>query len=477
MTRSAALLVALLTAGCGQKIVVIECDGSQNGADGTATGSDGPILNGDGDFILDGGMTGSDAQLGVDAMMQNDGGSVTCANAPYCIRMLSASSARANVGDIVTFTPQVDNPQHMPLVFHVDPTELQASRRAGLPPAHLADLTLSLSASSSTGHAVFVLSTVPTWYAGTTFTVRLHASATGGPDVYADSTVTIRGNTLLADQSVYAVASNGAPAKSVNFMHGELISGASFVDTPRNLVLAQDGTLVLYDWGATPPRLRRFDLSGENVGLGDFASTDAMMMPLIPDDNGAHGMVQLMDGRFALAVFSASHTPHSSIVLWKSNGDFDRVLRATDPIVEWSSVAANPTSNELWVLESATAGSLFRLNPDSGAVGAAIATDIDTGRSVVAIADSHAYVGTEGAILRVTPANGGKQMIGMLQGGAFDYWNALAAFSDGRVMAASDNMSDFMGLVIIDQATSLGFLRQSNAGNVVIEPLGLVYLE
>src|SRR5262249_46264867 len=127
------------------------------------------------------------------------------------------------------------------------------------------------------GTVTFTVNDVPPWFATTTFTVKLHAHSATGPDVATTASVDIRGNVLFSGSSaVYAVASDGRPAHSVNFTHGELLNGPSFIDTPRSMVLAHDGTLVIYDHGTQPPRIRRFQLTGENVGLGDFAYQDAM---------------------------------------------------------------------------------------------------------------------------------------------------------------------------------------------------------
>jgi hypothetical protein len=467
---------------CGQKIVVIDCD--------AGTHDDGGDL-GDGTMNGTDGSTGGDVAPGADAGMSDgndkhgdasggdgstgDGGSVSCANAPYCIRMLTASKPKANVREAVTFAPTIDNPENKTLTFRVDMSEIRTSRRAALPAAHVSDLSVSLLV-DQTGVATFTVNDVPTWYATTNFTIRLHASQAGGPDVYAEAAVAVRGNVLASDNAVYAITSDGHPAHSVNFSQGELISGSSFIQTPRAMTLAQDGTLIVFDIGVTPPRPRRFDLSGENVGLGDFASMDAMSMPLIPADNMAGGLTQLMDGRFALVIYSFSRTTDSAIVLWKSDGMLDRVLNATNPTVHWQSVAGSQTTNELLVLEDASAGRLIRLNPDTGAELGIVATDIAIGRSVRAMPDGNAYVGISGAILRVTP-QGGKSMVSMLPGASSDYWNSIDTYSDGRIIAGSDASSDTQGIVIIDGTTFTGNLRAMNVSNPTIEAHGLVYLE
>src|SRR5262249_43019737 len=152
------------------------------------------------------------------------------------------------------------------------------------------------------------------------------------PEVTAEGRVTIRGNTVFANyQTVHSVASDGRPARSISLNTGRLIEGSSFIREPGNMFVARDGTLIVYDMGASPERLRRFDLSGENVHLGDFEYQDAQATAYIQVDQSGTGLTQLMDGRFALAVYDYDRNPDSAIVLWNEDGTYDRTLNALDP--------------------------------------------------------------------------------------------------------------------------------------------------
>jgi hypothetical protein len=487
----------LVLAACGQKIVVAECDASHDGAtaDGSENGDSG-VPNGNGNDSGGPNDTGPGSNdtggNNGDTSVPNDGGNMnhdagdagpvdtgvaSCATAPYCVHDLTPSMARVNVRQAVTFTPMIDNPMNAMLTFTVDKTEITGQRRMQLPAVNLSDLDVSLVVDAN-GVVTFTVNEVPTYFATTTFTVRLHAKSATGPDVVGTGSVDVRGNLLFsASSEVYAVASDGRPAHSINFTQGQIISGTSFVTTPRQLMLARDGSLLVYDQGSTPPRIRRFQLSGENVALGDFAYQDSMNNPYIPSDQTSRGLAQLMDGRFVLSVFELGRTGGDSFVLlFKEDGSFDRMHVATDPTVSWISCAANTTANEILVVESLPQGRLVRLDPDTGMELGAIATDIANAHGLMAIAGGGAYVGISGAIIRVS-AQGGKTMVSMLPGQSDDYWSYLAPYADGKIVAARDTYSDYANVDVIDGTTSVGWLRAQNVGGVNTLPSGLVYLE
>jgi hypothetical protein len=491
MRLALAVSASLLLAACGQKIVVVECDGShpdQDGAvsstdDDSATGpSDGSAPNRDGSIEgTDGaknpdGASATDGGLSPDGGPATDGGAVSCAQAPYCVHDLAPSVARANVRQAVAFTPRIDNPGNAALTFSADKAEVVVSRRAGLPPASVADLDLSVAVDQS-GTLTFTVNDVPPWFATTTFTVKLHARASGGPDVVGTGSVEVRGNVLFSGASaVYAVASDGRPAHSVNFTSGELISGSSFIATPRSLCLARDGSLLVYDAGASPPRIRRFELTAENVGLGDFEYHDAMNVAYVPGDQTSHGLAQLMDGRIILPVYAFGRTGGDSFVLvFHEDGSFDRRHLALNPTIEWEAATASRTANEIVILEGSP-GRLFRLDPNTGMELGTIASDFSGPHGVTAVPGGNFYVGIGGAVIRVTP-QGGKTMVSMLPGDAFDYWGYLATYADGKIIAARDTISDYANIDVIDGTTSTGWLRAMNARGAQALPSGLVYLE
>lgn len=479
-----AVAVLALGSACSQQIVVVGCDGSEGGegmdggtgaTDSTSTDAR-PDTGVPGDAAPDSGVRdGTISDGGTDA--STDAGPVGCSGR-YCITALVPSMMKVSVRQPITFTPAIDNPDRTALTFRADRSEITARRRAPLPPLRMSDVDISLAVDAQ-GVVTFTVQEVPTWFATTTFIVRLHAKGPGAsPDVFADASVEVRGNILFGTSgAVYAVASDGRPARSVNFTQGKLISGASFLSHARGLLLARDGTLVVFDRSSMPPKLRRFALTGENVGLGDFDFRDPQNgAPYIVSDNASTGLAQLMDGRFVLSTYEFTRTPKSSVVLWRENGTYDRTHNALNPSVEWIGAGASQVANDILILERASTGRLVKLNPDTGLEVGVIATDISGGRGVLGVAGGNTYVGATGSILRVTPI-GAKTMVSMLVTGSSDYWSFLAPYSDGRIIAGRDVHSDYLNIAVIDGTMYTGWARTQNVGGPSTQPDGLVYLE
>lgn len=480
--RLAAVAAALsLLTACGQKIVVHECDGDvSNPRDGgvvhrTDSGDRDP---GDdaGAGSRDGGAGSPDGGAGQDGGGGQDGGSVGCpAGAPYCITALVPSVDQAEVRSPVTFTATLDDPGGAGPTFSVEPADVTTRRRAPLPDADLDDLELTLATDPDTGETTFTVAQVPTWFATTTFVIRLHAQAPGGPEVWAEASVTIRGNVLLSgSSSVYAVASDGRPALSENFTDGRLLDGNSFLRSPRDMLVARDGTLVVYDDGTTPPRLRRFELTGENRSLGDFDHEDDMGEALIRAGETAHGFTQLDDGRFVLVDYEFSSTPASRLVLWNEDGTYDRTLPAVDPDVRWTGVATGDPG-EIVVLERDLEGRLLRIDADSGAEVGVIATDVAYGWNVARMPDGSWVAGTTGDVLRVTP-QGGRVAANQLPGGSSDYWEFITPVGADGYLAARDRRGSNENVALIREDDFVRWYRQSS-GSPYLLPVGMTLLE
>src|SRR5215470_13153035 len=154
----ALVAACLLATACGQKIVVIDCDASHDGA--TSVGTDGlkskpndagMTPNGDtgtpggsdgGGQGSDGGTGGNDTGSGGEDAGTHDTGAIdtgtaSCATAPYCIHDLATTTPKVNVRQAVMFTPMIDNAGGATLSFSVDKSEIVAVRRAELPAANL----------------------------------------------------------------------------------------------------------------------------------------------------------------------------------------------------------------------------------------------------------------------------------------------------------------------------------------------------
>lgn len=477
------LAFAALSAACGQEIVTVQCDSDAHNMDTTDGGipsnDSGVPSNDSGVPSNDSGVPSNDSGIPpADGGMPGDAGGPGCTGSPYCITGLTVSKPIANVREAVTFTPVIENPNNVTLTFRAPQAEIVTERRTGFPQLVVTQIDLSSSADAN-GTVNFTITEVPTYFTTTKFKVKLYAKGPGAmPEVSATADVTIRGNTVISGYStVYSVASDGRPARSGISTPGRFLEGTSFIRGPGPMLVARDGTLIVYDSGTTPERLRRFELSGENVLLGDFEYQDQMGMPYIYDDQNGTGLTQLMDGSFALAVTDFSRSPDSAILIWNEDGTYARTLNALDPNVTWQGVSASKTANELLVIENAGAGRLIRLDPVSGSeIAPPMATDITSGWGVLALDNGNAYVSITNGILRVTPT-GGKAMITNLMSGSADYWNFLTLYSEGKVLCARDLSSDYSNIVVVDGTATLGYLRPDMVGGAETLPKGLAYLE
>ncbi len=453
-----------LVLGC-EKITVLECDDASH-ADAEP---DGGLLDKDASPV----DTGEVGDAGGELDGGSDAGNPGCSGGGYCIEALVPSVEVANVREMVVLTPTVRDDGQV-LAFSGATAEITAARRPGLPDARLSDLSLTYSVDPVTGVAQFLVSEVPTWFSTTTFTVRVHATATGGPDVSAEASVTVRGNIALSGYSdVYTVASDGLPAKSVNFTQGRLLSGSSFVDSPEDLWMARDGTLLVYDDGASPPRIRRFALDGENSQLPDFQFEDGAT-PIIDSSQTGTGLTQLSDGRVVLIDYYYARSQETVVHVWNEDGTFSHSFNAPNPNAAWSGAAADDMGH-LFVLESMTNGRLIQIDPATGFEQRAVTTDISTGLNLLWRPDGAFYVGLSGSVIRVSP-QGGKQMVSGLPTGSESYRH-LAAFGSARVITTRSTSSESTNVVLIENTENVGFFRQAGVGGPVFTPYGIASFE
>jgi hypothetical protein len=465
--RFLALLLPALLFGC-EKITVRECDDANHvDANGPDMGpNDKDANNVDGGNDLDGGVDPDAAE--------EDASNPTCNSGGYCIEALTASAPIANVREAVMFTPTVrDNGET--LMFSGTEAEIVASRRSPLPAFDASDVTITFTVDPSTGTAQFIVNEVPTWFTTTTFTVRVHGQSQSGPDVYADASVTIRGNIVVSGTSeVYAIASDGLPALSVNFTQGRLISGSSFVDEPEDMWLARDGTLLVYDAASTPPRIRNFALDAENSQLPDFDFVDGANMPIISELNEGVGLTQLSDGRVALIDYLFSRPQSSIIHFWNEDGSFSHSINAPNPNTRWFGLAGDDGGG-LFVLEQDSNGRLIEIDPATGFELGVVTTDLATAYNVLWRPDGSFYVGLYGSVIRVTP-QGGKQMVSGLPGSS-DTYRHLSPFGADRVLTTRNSSSEYSNVLIIEDTDNLGYLRREGVGGPVFLPYGVAYLD
>lgn len=467
MARALLFLFSIALAGCGQEIVVVQCDGHvADDVDGGAR--DGGRI----DDELDGGVVdGGERDGGERDGGERDGGADACGAAPYCITALVPSAGRVPVRTPVTFTAEIDNPGGAALAFTVDEAAIVATRRAGVPPLVPSDIAWSLTVDAS-GVATFQVSEVPTWYAATTFTIRVEATAPGGPVVAATADVVVDGNVVFADLgAVFAVASDGLPARSVNFTQGRFLEGDSFVRTPTDVLMLRDGSLLVQDRGTDPQSLKRFELSGENVLLGSF-ETDEAGTPFLDTENGL-GMAQLDDGRIVVIDERIGRTPTTRFVVYREDGIYERAIVPTTPSERYDGIAAGPNGS---FLVGATLGRrIVQYAPDSGTAIGDFATEVVGISALTRAQDGSYYVGSSGTIVRLS-ATGARMMINGLPDDGSTDWEFLAPFGSGRVLASRRVTSAYLNVTAIEGVQSLGWFRQENA-NPVRSTYGIAYLE
>ncbi len=470
------LLLVPTLAGCGQTITVLACDAHDPLPDGGATDSEANDLGIDGgatDFgLMDAGFADAGPiDTGPTDAGPSDAGPQPCApNLEFCLDDLLVSASETVVRRAVTITPVLRNPNSLTLEFTVQ-AEPRTRRRAGLPPLNLSDLRYTLTGDRLTGEVTFQVTDVPTFFATTTFIIGLTATR-GTVSVYAEAEVTVRGNVVASDtNNVFAFASDGRFARSVSAQNGRLLYGTTFVRGPRDLLVAQDGTLIVRD--RTEQRLKRFSLEAENSQLPDFEANDATSEPLVSSAE-CRGLAQLPDGRIALVNYDFSRNPKSELVLWHADGRFDRRFDAMNIEAQWSGVAAN-AAGELLVLERSNTGRIVRLNANDGRELGTIAGTVSSGWNLTMLPNGMLYVGTNGAIFRITP-QGARQMVSMVPGFSSDYWQYLAPFGPDGVVSSRDSY-ELNNMTAIEGLVSGGWWRDASTSGIQLWPLGLATLQ
>jgi hypothetical protein len=480
---SFALTLALLASACGQEVVAPPCTDH----DAAPPGDAGPTSDA---ASADAGPLGPDAEAGDagprDAVAQDaspsDAGNPACPGR-YCLTALVASSTRVDVREVVTLTPTVDNPGGQALTFSASPAELVGARRPGRPAVVLSELGIQLDVDAATGVTTFRITEVPPWFMATTFRVRVRAEAAGGPSAYAEAEVHVRGNTVYSgtysDRArVYAVASDGRPARATGpgLTSGELIT--QLARAPAALLLSRDGSLLVHDSGgpSSPPRLLRFELTGHDQQLARFAEQDAQGQVLLDrDPTYPYSLAELPDGRVALVDYDFSRSPKSRVLLYAADGGHSATFVAPEPLAIWTGIGVGP-GGELLVTRLDGGGRVERLDPATGvALGVLVDGLPSSARAVLGRPDGSVYVSGDGYVVRTAGAQ--RSLVGVLPGSTSAPWRILAPGSDGHVLAANDELSDSAAPVVVDGRTVIGPLRRPGAGNISTTLRGMAYLE
>lgn len=470
--------LVVLASACGQEVVTAPCATHDATApeDGTVLDAGAPLDSGE--------VSVADAAAadGAPDAAPLDAGNPACPGR-YCLTALVASSTRANVREAVTLTPTVDNPEGLALTFSASPAELVGLRRPGRPAVVLAELGIQLDVDPATGVTTFRITEVPPWFVATTFRVRVRAAAAGGASAYAEADVHIRGNTVYSGTysdtaRVYAVASDGRPARATGpgLMAGELIT--QLARSPAALLLSRDGSLVVHDSGGTgsPPRLLRFELTGHDQQLARFAEQDAQGQALLDrDPTYPYSLAELPDGRVALVDYDFSRTSKSRVIVWAADGRHLATFPSPDPMAIWTGIGV-AASGELLLTRLDGGGRVERLDPTTGVHGGVLIDGLpSSARAVLGRADGSLYVAGDGYVIRAQGAQ--RSLVGVLPGVTTAPWRILAPGPDGLVLAAHDERSDSAAPIVVDGRTVRGPVRRPSAGNVVTTLRGLAYLD
>lgn len=475
--------LALLASACGQDVVAPPCTTHDAESSVDAGALSDAAREDSGERPSDAG--GADGG-GLDATAPDaapiDAGNPACPGR-YCLTGLVASSTRVNVREAVMLTPTVDNPDGLALTFSASPAELVGVRRPGRPAVVLSELGVQLDVDSATGVTTFRITEVPPWFMATTFRIRVRAAAGAGPSAYAEAEVHVRGNTAYSgtysDRArVYAVASDGRPARATGagLTSGELIT--QLARAPAALLLSRDGSLLVHDSGgpSSPPRILRFELTGHDQQLARFAEQDGQGQVLLDrDPTYPYSLAELPDGRVAVADYEFSRTNKSRVLVYAADGSHVATFPSPEPMATWTGIGAAP-SGEILVTRLDGGGRVERLDPGTGAVLGVLVDGLpSSARAVLGRPDGSVYVSGDGFVVRTMGAQ--RSLVGVLPGSTTAPWRVLAAGSDGYVWAAHDELSDSAAPIVVDGRTVRGTLRRPGAGNVSTTVRGMAYLE
>ena len=472
-----ALLPLLLLGACTQEIVVIQCDG--HALPPVVDGGTSPLQ----DARADAGPSVDTGVITDTQMARPDAGHDPCIGLRYCLRAATPSTDWATVREPVTIHPDVQQVGAVTLTYRVDAAEITATRPADRPAAVMAEIDLDLAVDPQTGEATLRVISVPPWFFETTLHVPLHVrgGGAGDPELTAVAEVVVGGNTLISIglEGVFAIDSGGHPATmGGTYPLGRIIT--DLVGSTRGLLLLADGTLLVYDSGPTPHRLRNFRLTGPDVLVKDYQHTTPMGDPVIVGDpTTVHMMVQLGSGK---VIMSEHHTagvtvdPHSWLLAWNADGTFDRRVVAGGATEVWRGVGVAPDGDLLVADREArevTRHDPITLLPRGGLP---FIDSLPGGvYGVLAASDGAVYVSGERFVVGID-RDGVRASVAGLPAAA-QFWRALSTFGKGRVLAASNEQSDDGNIAIIDGQRYIGPLRPSDVAGKTGSIRGIAHLQ
>jgi len=460
--------------GCPQTVVVIGGDAepdsglSDAGPNRDAEPSDATDYDRDGGTPVDSGET-TDAGSG-------------CAADDICLQ-LTPEPARANVRELVTVRAQLDNPQSRVLrMASCEPTP-RTTRRAGRPTLIFEEIDYELILDATTGAFTFEVLAVPPWFIATDFKfeVCVYVDQETVPTVRVPVSVHVRGNVVFSAQyqGVFAVASDGRPAQGRNtaYPDGTLLDDT--IGRATALHMASDGTLLVLDEDATPPRIARYALTAQDYKVATFAHLAKDLNgaePLYYDNIAIHSLSEMPNGVVLMADTHSSGTENPRVMMWNPDGSFRREVRGPEIYDLWHAVAAR-SNDELLVARTLNIqGEVLRLDPQTADAlpGGPLTDDL---RKIVwdilPLADGRVALAGERLAMFVTSA-GGAMTVNNLPSGANQNWRAVARFDD-TVLFANEHQGANQNIAVVSGARFERWLRKPS-GPITV-PYGLAYLE
>ena len=462
-------LALLLTTGCPQTVQVL--DGGAGGDGGAEDGGAGPA---------DGGAEDGGAADGGAA----DGGASPCAALPFCLT-LTPDRGRVNVGERVTVSATLVNPEARSLRMQLCEPEPRAERRPERPELQYSEIEHRVSVDGATGALEFEVQTVPPWFYATTFHVDVcvFEAQDADPALRVPVPIHVRGNVLFSAeyQGVFAVDSSGRPAAGIQGQYARGLVIDQTVSRATALRIARDGTLLVLDDAANPARIHRFMLDGADHRLSTVAHLAADLggaAPIAYDNVAIHDLAELPDGAIAMADSHLSGTPNPRILVWNPDGTFRREVRGPNVQHSWQAVAAAAEGEWLVGMQDNLRNQVLRVDPATGLElpGAPFSDDLNkTIWAIELMPDGRALVVGDRLVTWLS-RQGGAQAVTDIPGMASRDWRAATAF-DGRAVVANDHQGDSENLALIRDGHFEGWLRTPGAGGPIIVPYGVAYLE